>query len=142
MRHLTTAQGSFHARVLAARLGAEGILVDLRGMSEGPYPIQGAVDVFVSASQLELGREILLADAVDAAVDGDLVELEELADLDRFDAGLWALALPPAAQPDPARDAHLAGGPVRVPPRAWPGALVTLALVIALVVVGLVAVSA
>lgn len=67
MRHLTTAQGAFHGRVLAARLGAEGVLVELRGMAEGPYPIQGTVEVYVDGDQLELAREILLADAVDAA---------------------------------------------------------------------------
>jgi hypothetical protein len=76
MRHLTTVQGSFHGRVVAARLGAEGILVELRGMSEGPYPLQGAVEVFVSEGQLDLAREILLADAVDAAVDTDRIELD------------------------------------------------------------------
>jgi hypothetical protein len=76
MRHLTTVRGSFHGRVVAARLGTEGILVELRGMSEGPYPLQGAVEVFVSADQLELAREILLADEVDAAVDAELIEAD------------------------------------------------------------------
>ena len=80
MRHLTTVQGSFHGRVLAARLGAEGILVQLRGLTEGPYPLPGAVEVFVSDAQLDLAREILLADAVDAAVDAEQVELEYSAD--------------------------------------------------------------
>lgn len=69
MRHLTTVRGSFHGRVLAARLGAEGILVQLRGIAEGPYPIQGAVEVFVESDQLERAREVLLGDAVDDAVD-------------------------------------------------------------------------
>jgi hypothetical protein len=57
--------GSFHGRVLAARLGAEGVIVVLKGMSEGPYPLQGAVEVLVPAEQLELAREILLADEVE-----------------------------------------------------------------------------
>ncbi len=67
MQHLTSVSGSFHGRVLAARLGAEGVLVELRGLSEGPYPLQGLVGVWVQADQLELAREILLADAVEEA---------------------------------------------------------------------------
>jgi hypothetical protein len=62
--HLTTVAGAFHARVLAARLGTEGIPVELRGLSEGPYPLPGEVEVFVHASDAELAREILLADQV------------------------------------------------------------------------------
>jgi hypothetical protein len=78
MCHLTTVLGSFHGRVLAARLGAEGVLVVLRGASDGPYPIQSTVDVLVPADQLKLAREILLADAVEDAFGGlGLEELEE-----------------------------------------------------------------
>jgi len=70
LQNLTTVMGSFHGRVLAARLGAEGVIVVLKGMSDGPYPLQGAVEVLVPAEQLELAREILLADEVeDAFVD-------------------------------------------------------------------------
>ena len=76
MRHLTTVQGPFHGRVVAARLGAEGIFAELRGIFEGPYPLNGVVEVYVTEDQLELGREILLADAVDAAVDDRLIELD------------------------------------------------------------------
>jgi hypothetical protein len=67
MCYLTTVVGSFHGRVVAARLGAEGIIVVLRGVTDGPYPIQSAVDILVPADQLSLAREILLADAVDDA---------------------------------------------------------------------------
>jgi hypothetical protein len=67
MVHLTTATGSFHGRVLAARLGSEGIPVELRGLSDGPYPLPGPVEILVRADMLELAREILLGDAVDAA---------------------------------------------------------------------------
>ncbi len=70
LQNLTTVTGSFHGRVLAARLGAEGVVVVLKGVSEGPYPLQGAVEVLVPAEQLALAREILLADEVeDAFVD-------------------------------------------------------------------------
>jgi hypothetical protein len=67
MCYLTTVVGSFHGRVLAARLGAEGVLVVLKGTTEGPYPLPSAVDVLVPIDQLMLAREILLADAVDDA---------------------------------------------------------------------------
>lgn len=66
MCYLTTVVGSFHGRLLAARLGAEGVTVVLRGATDGPYPITSAVDVLVPARELELAREILLGDSVDA----------------------------------------------------------------------------
>ena len=66
MAHLTTVVGSFHARLLVARLASEGIAAELEGSSEGPYPFPVNVDVLVSADELSLAREILLADAVDA----------------------------------------------------------------------------
>lgn len=69
MVHLTTVLGSFHVHVLAARLGSEGIPVELRGLSEGPYPLPANVAVFVHADQLELAQALLLGDAVDAAFD-------------------------------------------------------------------------
>jgi hypothetical protein len=67
MVHLTSTVGSFHAKVLAARLGSEGVLVNLRGAVDGPYPIFASVDVYVRQDQAAIAREILLADAVDAA---------------------------------------------------------------------------
>ena len=130
MRHLTTVQGSFHGRVVAARLGAEGILVELRGVSEGPYPLQGSVEVLVSVDQLDLAREILLADAVDAAVDADAVEL----DYPQMIGGLTPG--PVVAQEDAPRvDAP------RPPRMDRIGAVVALVLVVALVVVAIFAVS-
>lgn len=69
MTYLTTVNGGFHAKVLAARLGAEGIPAMLRGGVDGIYPIFVGVAVFVPAAQLEMAREILLADAVEAAFD-------------------------------------------------------------------------
>ncbi len=52
------------------------MLVELRGLADGPYPLLSAVEVYVAADQLELAREILLADAVDAAVDDQGIEAE------------------------------------------------------------------
>jgi hypothetical protein len=88
---LTTVMGSFHGHVLAARLGTEGISVELRGLSEGPYPLPGNVSVYVREDQLELARSLLLADAVDAVFD------ERYNDLGPDDAG--ALDLPPIDLP-------------------------------------------
>jgi len=67
---VTTAAGSFQGRVIAARLSAEGIAVELRGLAEGPYPLPGEVDVLVRQDDADLARQILLADAVDAAFGG------------------------------------------------------------------------
>ena len=69
MVHLTAVGGSFHGRVLVARLGAEGILAEVRGAVDGPYPNVGSVDVWVEQDQAEAARQLLLADAVDAAFD-------------------------------------------------------------------------
>ena len=54
---------SFYARVLAARLGAAGILTQLRGAMDTPYPA-GPVEVLVSAFDLSDARELLLVDEV------------------------------------------------------------------------------
>jgi hypothetical protein len=59
----------FEARVLAARLGSEGIVAQLRGGGiDGPYPM-GAIEVLVSEDDLEAARELLLADDVESAFD-------------------------------------------------------------------------
>lgn len=55
---LTTAANPFAARVLAAHLGAEGIVWELRGNLDGPYPV-GPVDVLVSEEDLALAREVV-----------------------------------------------------------------------------------
>ena len=61
----------FHARVVAARLGSEGIVTQLRGGIDTPYPM-GEVEVLVAEAELPMARELLLADEVEAAfVDGD-----------------------------------------------------------------------
>src|SRR3954462_3828311 len=45
------AEGTFHARVVAARLGSEGIVTQLRGNVDGPYPM-GSVEVLVTPDDL------------------------------------------------------------------------------------------
>jgi hypothetical protein len=67
---VTTAQGSFHAQVIAARLGAEGIVTELRGAVGGIYPVPGEVEVLVPDDDLPVAAELLLADEVEAIFDG------------------------------------------------------------------------
>ncbi len=68
MVHLRTVRTVFHARVIAARLGADGIVTQLRGAVDGPYPV-GDVSVWVAEDDAECARELLLADEVEAAFD-------------------------------------------------------------------------
>ena len=70
MVRLVTVASAFHARVIAARLGAEGIVTDLRGNVDGPYPI-GDAHVFVDQEDLAEAKELLLADEVESAFDDD-----------------------------------------------------------------------
>ena len=67
---LTTAQGSFHAGVIAARLGAEGILTEVVGGPSGIYPIPAPVQVLVDEDDLPAASELLMADEVEAVFDG------------------------------------------------------------------------
>jgi Putative prokaryotic signal transducing protein len=69
MVHLRTVPDAWHAKVLAARLGSEGIVTQLQGNHSGPYPF-GAVAVMVEEDQAELAAELLLADEVEAAFAG------------------------------------------------------------------------
>ncbi len=62
MVHLTTVSGAFRARVVAARLGADGILVQLRGDWGTTYPVGGPVEILVEPERLEVARELLDAD--------------------------------------------------------------------------------
>ncbi|MGH9184600.1 MAG: putative signal transducing protein [Acidimicrobiales bacterium] len=67
LERLTTAANAFEARVIAARLGAEGILWQLRGSVDGPLAV-GPVEVLVTADDFDVARELLLADAVEDAL--------------------------------------------------------------------------
>jgi pyruvate/2-oxoglutarate dehydrogenase complex dihydrolipoamide acyltransferase (E2) component len=66
MVHVRTVNGAFHARVIAARLGADGIITELRGNVGSVYPF-GQVSVWVSSEDAEAAAELLLADEVEAA---------------------------------------------------------------------------
>ena len=63
MVHLASVPTAFTARVVAARLGADGILVELRGAAlDAVYPLAGAVDLYVSADDADVARELLATD--------------------------------------------------------------------------------
>jgi hypothetical protein len=70
MVHLRTVPNSFHARVIAARLGADGIVTQLRGAVDGMYPI-GDVMVFVREDDFDDAQELLLADEVESVFEPD-----------------------------------------------------------------------
>src|SRR5579875_3073529 len=63
---LRTVSTPFHARVIQARLGADGIVAHLRGNLGGPYPF-GASTVWVTRGDAERAAELLLADEVESA---------------------------------------------------------------------------
>jgi hypothetical protein len=62
---LTTAANPLAARILAAHLGAEGIVWQLRGNVDGPYPV-GPVEVLVPADDLEVARALVASADADA----------------------------------------------------------------------------
>jgi hypothetical protein len=74
MERLTSVNGSFPARVLAARLHSEGLDCELRGALDSVYRLtvgdMARVDVYVPADQMEDARLVMLVDEVDAAYEG------------------------------------------------------------------------
>jgi hypothetical protein len=73
MTRLTSVQGTFRARVVAARLQAEGLDVELRGTDDGPYAATvgelARVDVFVRDDQLRDASVVLLGAEIDDALE-------------------------------------------------------------------------
>jgi hypothetical protein len=65
---LVTVPNGFQARVVAARLGSAGVIAQVRGPADGPYPI-GDVSVVVPEVELELARQLMLADEIEAVFD-------------------------------------------------------------------------
>jgi hypothetical protein len=59
---LASTRSPFEAQVLAARLGADGIVWQLRGGgADSMYPV-GAIDILVSEEDLDRARELLSGD--------------------------------------------------------------------------------
>ena len=69
MVHLTTSPNPSHARVIAARLGADGVLAQLHGGSDSLHLAGSDVRVMVHEDDFELAREILLVEEVEAALE-------------------------------------------------------------------------
>ena len=66
MVRLTTAANAMEARIIAARLGSEGIVWEFRGSVDGPLAV-GPVDVLVDADGYDTARELLLVDDVESS---------------------------------------------------------------------------
>jgi hypothetical protein len=66
MVRLVTAANPIEARIIAARLGAEGIVWQFRGSVDGPLAV-GPVEVLVDAEGYESARELLLTDDVESS---------------------------------------------------------------------------
>src|SRR5947209_11722730 len=68
MVRLLTSSSPIEAKLIVARLGAEGIVWDLRGSVDGPLPL-GPIDVLVDADDFARAREMLLDDDLDAELE-------------------------------------------------------------------------
>jgi hypothetical protein len=75
MVRLATVRSTFHARVIAARLGAEGFVTDLRGNVDGIYPM-GDVHVFVPEEDLAEAQELLFVDDIESAFDDEELDAD------------------------------------------------------------------
>jgi hypothetical protein len=64
MLPVATVSGGFEAKIVVARLGAEGVLCQLRGDSESVYPFS-RVEILVPEDEVDLARELLDAPAAD-----------------------------------------------------------------------------
>jgi hypothetical protein len=70
MVRLAVLPTAFEARLLAARLGCEGVLWELRGNVGGPYPV-GPVEVLVRPDDFALACELLLVDEIEDVFEDD-----------------------------------------------------------------------
>ena len=66
MVRLMTAANAMEARIIAARLGSEGIVWEFRGSVDGPLAL-GPVEVLVDADGFETAKEIMLVDDVESS---------------------------------------------------------------------------
>jgi len=58
MVKLVSVSDHFQAKLLRARLGADGVLCELRGPVDGVYPI-GRVHLYVPADELSLAQALI-----------------------------------------------------------------------------------
>ncbi|HLM64374.1 MAG TPA: hypothetical protein VK306_08765 [Acidimicrobiales bacterium] len=91
---MTTVANPLTARILAAQLGAEGVVWQLRG-ADDLYPV-GPVELLVDETDLEVAREVLTAVTADGPDDDDPAAPDDAgAPGDPFTAGAGAGAAPP-----------------------------------------------
>jgi hypothetical protein len=64
MLPVATVAGGFEAKIVVARLGAEGVLCQTRGDSDSVYPFS-RVEILVPEDELDLARELLDAPPAD-----------------------------------------------------------------------------
>jgi hypothetical protein len=77
MVHVVSVYDQFHARLLAARLGSEGIVTELRPPLGGPYPLPGEVAIYVSEEDLASARAVLEPSGAEVEALGAEEELDE-----------------------------------------------------------------
>ena len=58
MALLLKTSNAFEARLIAARLGSDGILAELRGATDTPYPGLFDIAIYVREDDLELARAL------------------------------------------------------------------------------------
>lgn len=66
MVRLMTAANAIEARIIAARLGSEGIVWEFRGSVDGPLAV-GPVDVLVDVEGFETAKELLMVDEIESS---------------------------------------------------------------------------
>src|SRR6185312_5889271 len=64
MLPVATVAGGFEAKVVVARLGAEGVLCQTRGDSDSVYPFS-RVEILVPEDEVDLARELLACPPAD-----------------------------------------------------------------------------
>src|SRR3954451_25216534 len=70
MVRLMTAANAMEARIIAARLGSEGIVWQFRGSVDGPLA-SGPVEVLVDEDGFDVAKELLIADDVGSSLATD-----------------------------------------------------------------------
>jgi hypothetical protein len=92
MVRLMTAANAMQARIIAARLGSEGIVWELRGSVDGPLAL-GPVEVLVDADGFESAKELMLAADVESSFDVEGQEAHVTTGRDVLWAALALVAL-------------------------------------------------
>ena len=66
MVRLLTASSPMEAKVIAARLGAEGFVWELRGSVDGPLAM-GPIEILVDADDLDDARALMLVEEIESS---------------------------------------------------------------------------